>query len=197
MKELKEKIKVEIKRIFKEETEAGRLMNPLQDGIYIYNAIDNFVINSTNPNYKSVNGIIYSKDGTRVIAAPTRNHVLEDGKKVLRFEESAITIENIFYIGGDFELTYNGIYVNGKPDIIEIGANIASIHENVITNLNTMVDEHGLIIKIDSNNEYYELVNGKIKAKNSTIQVSGAPNTDNNDEPQFNYDFDLDILEWQ
>lgn len=44
--------------------------NSLSVALYGYTNVDTYTVNETNPNYKSVNGLIYSKDGEHLIAVP-------------------------------------------------------------------------------------------------------------------------------
>lgn len=145
-------------------------MNPLMGAIYVYTSIENFVVKDTNTKYDDIDGVIYSLDHTRVVAVPLRNWKMEGTNKVLEFVDDCTTIENIFSHKGSYSL-YNGT-INGRPNIVRIGANITSIDEKFIADLNALVNTYGasagtakFTIEIDINNQYYQLVNNKIVAK--------------------------------
>ena len=99
-----------------------------------------------NPNFKSINGVVYSKDGTEVIAVPT---AYSKGQ-VLTFADSCTTINAIpfFYALGS-EPTYNGIKVGKGPTGILIGANVKTISDEALEAINSYS------WTITSNSPYY------------------------------------------
>lgn len=44
----------------------------LNIAIYCYTGVKSYAVKDTNPNYKSVDGVLYTKDGTTLVAVPTR-----------------------------------------------------------------------------------------------------------------------------
>ena len=108
-------------------------MNNISNALYHYAAVDNIIIKSDNPNFKSINGVVYSKDGTELIAVPTAYAKGE----VLRFADSCTKINNIPFFYSASEPTYNGIKVGKLPSGIEIGANIKEISAEALEAINS------------------------------------------------------------
>ena len=121
-------------------------MNNISNALYHYSAVDNIIIKSDNPNFKSINGVVYSKDGTEVIAVPT---AYSKGQ-VLTFADSCTTINAIpfFYALGS-EPTYNGNKVGKGPTGILIGANVKTISDEALEAINSYS------WTITSNSPYY------------------------------------------
>ncbi len=44
----------------------------LNIAIYCYTGINRYAVKDSNPNYKSIDGVLYTKDGTTIVAVPTR-----------------------------------------------------------------------------------------------------------------------------
>lgn len=74
-------------------------VNELENALY-FAGVENFLVKEDNPNYISIDGIIYSKDGTTLIAMPNLKH----GN--INIPEGVTTIRNDFF--SEFTYTLNG-----------------------------------------------------------------------------------------
>jgi len=137
-------------------------LNTIDAGLYVYNSISAYEVNNDNPNFKVVDGILYSKDGTRLISVPTRKW---DSNGVLYFSEDLTTID-IILNAMETTITYNGHNVGGCPSIIVLGANVTNISENafyeitsnslkIFTELTTRPTGWAADLGINENRIYY------------------------------------------
>ena len=136
-------------------------INSLSGGIYVYTSISAFEVNDDNPNFKAVDGILYSKDGTKVVAIPTRKW---DSNKVLYFSDDMTTIDTTL-VGVNATNTYNGHEVGGCPSIIVLSENVTNIVENgfyelsgstkIFTELTTRPEGWATNLGINENRIYY------------------------------------------
>ena len=101
-------------------------LNSIDAAVYVFNSIFAYEVNGDNPNFKVVDGILYSKDGTKLISVPTRKW---DSNGVLYFSEDLTTID-IILNALDTTIVYNGHEVGGCPSMIVLGAGVTNIGEN-------------------------------------------------------------------
>ena len=96
-------------------------INNMSVAFYNYVSINEIVIKSDNPNYKSVDGVVYSKDGKELFFVPTAKARGE----VLTLSGTCETITTIpFYYKDTSTLSHNGITLGARPSEIVIGANV-------------------------------------------------------------------------
>lgn len=108
-------------------------LSSIDGGLYVFNSISAFEVNEDNPNFKVVDGILYSKDGTKLISVPTRKW---DANRMLYFSEDMTTIDTILN-AVNTTYTYNGREVGGCPSIIVLSANVTNVRENAFLELPT------------------------------------------------------------
>ena len=151
--------------------------NSLTVAVYAWTSISEYEVKNTNPNYMSWGGCIYSKDGTELIAVPTRYN----GALVIRSGCTKIGVQ-AFWESDDssnsgWEYTYpygdaRGLHITS----ISIPASVTEITDNQLAVLNAMVDgyptddghlgENKVTISINPNNgKYYINAQGKIVKK--------------------------------
>ena len=126
--------------------------NSLFLGIYYRTSISKYVVNDTNPNYTSVDGCIYSKNGSELIAVPWQYN------GALSIKEGTTTIgQEAFSTQGaaSSETT--------KLTSVHIPASVTTIESAQITALNKLVGR--ITITIDEANPNYMVSGGKIVAK--------------------------------
>ncbi len=126
--------------------------NTLAVAMYHYNSLQTVLVKPTNPNYKSVNGIIYSANGTRLWYVPpkrTGEITVEGGCTELMSGCCWMEVNN--YSG---EL-YTSIYIPNT---------VSRINANTISDLNRKVN-NGFTINLDSENESFVIRNGKIEKR--------------------------------
>jgi hypothetical protein len=111
--------------------------NTLSIAIYVYSGVQNIEVKSTNENYKSEDGILYSKDGSSLWYIPPKHTgIINVSDNTSRIEKGAVFIANKANIGWDS---------------VNIPACVSYISENSIEYLN----EIGAYVNIDSANTYY------------------------------------------
>jgi len=126
--------------------------NSLFLGVYYRTSISKYVVNDTNPNYTSVDGCIYSKDGSELIAVPWQYN------GALSIKEGTTTIgQEAFSTQGaaSSETT--------KLTSVHIPASVTTIQSAQLTALNKLVGR--ITITIDDANPNYTISGGKIVAK--------------------------------
>ncbi len=130
------------------ENVANRTGNNLSVALYIYNNCQNVLVNNTNPNYKSQDGIVYSKDGKTLWYVPT----MHEGDIVI--EDGCTTIKN-----GAFYCSSSTNYL--KWTSINIPASVTEIEEYSLN----FINNSGVTVTVDANNEVYTVSNNKIVKK--------------------------------
>lgn len=115
--------------------------------MYVYNSCESVLVKDTNPNYKSVDGAVYSKDGTTLWYVPTMNVSVNiaDGCKEIK--------------NGAFYCSSSKAYT--KWGTVTIPASVTEIGENSLVYLN----KSGATIVVDEENPVYTVSNGKIVKK--------------------------------
>ena len=112
----------------------------LTSALYNYNAINNIVTKDTNPNYKSIDGVLYTKDLKELVfisSGRTSEVIIPDGVEKIR--DGAVYWNQIYYI---------------RVPKLYIPASVSSISDQTISTIN-----NGFITKIEvsDNNESFTL----------------------------------------
>ena len=126
--------------------------NTLAVAMYHYNSLQNVLVKPTNPNYKSVGGIIYSDDGTKLWYVPpkrTGEITVESGCTELMSGCCWMEVNN-----------YNG----ERYTSIYIPNTVSQINANTLADLNRKIN-NGFTIRLDSENESFVIRNGKIEKR--------------------------------
>lgn len=115
-------------------------------GIYKYTGIRNVEVKEDNPNYKSVDGILYSKDGTTLWYVP----VLKDGDVFI--QEGVISIKSgALYTGWD------RIYL----DSITIPASVTNIEDTELAEL-AIFKKNGITVIFEEGSPYQYDASGNV-----------------------------------
>ncbi len=114
---------------------------------YAYSAVEEFALTADNTNYSVIDGLVYSADGTQLLAIP--NHKALNGK--LTFANSC---KEVNVIACYYEAT-------NTPSEIEIGANITKLAENFVKYLNSEV-EGKFSWTLTSKSSAYTVTNNKL-----------------------------------
>ena len=115
--------------------------------MYIYNNCAEVLTKETNPNYKSIDGIVYSKDGRELWYVPTMHGAVT-------VADGCTTIKNgAFFCSGSATYT--------KWGTVTIPASVTVIEENALKHLNGS----GATLVVDSENKVYTVSNGKVVKK--------------------------------
>lgn len=123
--------------------------NTLAVAMYHYNSLQAVEVTPSNPNYISVNGILYSKDKMKLWYVPPKisgGIVIEEGCTEMMSGSCWMEVNN--YSG---EL-YTSIY---------IPKTVSKIHDNTLNDLNRKTD-NGFTISLDSENSSFAIQGGKI-----------------------------------
>ena len=128
-----------------------QLANNLAVAFYHYNSIKNVWVKETNPNYISIDGVVYSKDMKDLWYVPSKNTtgkiIVADGVENIRkgafyIENTALTCES-----------YNGVHIPSSVKNIN-SCSLSSINRRPLAD-----------ITVDENNLYYMVNNGKLVKK--------------------------------
>ena len=120
--------------------------NNLSVAIYRYTSINEIAVKNSNPRYKTIDGCLYSKDGSTLWYIPT------DKEGTVNIAEGTTTIKGGAFTFGDDNSLYS----------VHIPASVTEISEQSIESLNTMVSRDK--VTIDSNC-IYTISNGKVVKK--------------------------------
>ena len=124
----------------------GNAGNNLSIAIYRYTSINEIAVKNSNPRYKTIDGCLYSKDGSTLWYIPT------DKEGTVNIAEGTTTIKGGAFTFGDDNSLYS----------VHIPASVTEISEQSIESLNTMVSRGK--VTIDSNC-IYTISNGKVVKK--------------------------------
>lgn len=134
--------------------------NGLNTGLYEFASVQNFLVKSDNTKYQSIDGVLYNKSGTELIAkAPAKYD-----KATWTIADSCTTITSIPFMHGSIHgeyATVGGVQVGGMPSKIVIGKNLTNIDDEVIFDINN----ESWTIEVDSANTVYTVTNGKLAKK--------------------------------
>lgn len=138
-------------------------------------------VDAQNPNYSSIDGVLYDKTATELIAYPPSKpgttFTIPSSVTVIRYYAFAsnnyLTIMNIpntvITIGGQ-------VFTNSQSLItVNIGTNASSIGYQVFSSIQTLVD-----INVDSSNTFYASISGVLYNKSITTLIAypiGKTNT--------------------
>ncbi len=122
--------------------------NSLALALYNYTGVEKVFVKETNPNYISINGILYTKDGKTFIYCPPKyseSVIISDGTEIIG--------KGAFYGAENAEkgVDYPWVY---------IPKTVVYIDENTLRWLNAVRSGK---ITIEEENEFYIIVNGKIE----------------------------------
>ena len=124
----------------------------LSIAIYCYTGITEYAVKDTNPNYASLNGIIYSKDMTQVVAIPSRYAqpiVIPEG--VTKWNYQASWTDDLY---PDTNGTVDGLMKNCAG--VSIPASLTDIAQDQVDKLNRIKGlRSDFEILVDENNPVY------------------------------------------
>lgn len=139
--------------------------NNLSAMIYVFTGITKVTCNETNPNYKSINGAVYSKDGKTLYFASVLYNEGESG--VLTIADGVTTIFAGAIANDANRLNNNADdrnpegYIKNRCNKIIIPASVTSIADITLTNINAQ----DWTIEVDSGNTSYKVnESGKLEA---------------------------------
>lgn len=141
-------------------------LNSLANALYKFSGVKEVVVKDTNPNYITIDGALYSKDGTVCWYIPNYD-------RTINIADSCTTIESCFYFPTEVLLDGNEFQINIPASVTNIVsyADEANPNEHSIYYMNCMVqqDEYwDCTITVDANNPAYEVdESGCIVAKTS------------------------------
>lgn len=146
----------------------GDWANNLSAMIYVFTGITKVTCNETNPNYKSINGAVYSKDGKTLYFASVLYNEGESG--VLTIADGVTTIFAGAIANDTNRLNNNADnrnpdgYIKNRVTKIIIPASVTNIADITFTNINAQ----DWTIEVDSENTAYK-VNESGKLEKITI----------------------------
>jgi len=141
-------------------------LNSLANALYKFSGVKEIVVKDTNPNYTTIDGTLYSKDGTVCWYIPNFD-------REINIAEGCTTLESCFFFPTEQLLDGNIYNINIPASVTNITNYTDSTYpdEHTIYYMNSMVqqDEYwDCTVTIDANNPSYEVdENGCIVAKTS------------------------------
>ncbi len=114
--------------------------------MYVYNACERVLIKDTNENYKSADGVVYSKDGKVLWYVPVK-------RSSVAIEEGCTTVKS-----GAFYCRSGSV----SWESVTIPASVTNIEQNALD----MLNNSGVSVTVDSENSVYTVnSNGKVVKK--------------------------------
>lgn len=140
----------------KERWSYNNIGNQLSVACYVYNNINNYNVRETNKHYLSIDGVLYTKDKTTLIAIPNQyTGLLNIPEGTTKWEYEALWTEIDYF---------KDIAMN-KITKIHIPSTMSDIDKYQIEAINKLHDFYNTEIIIDSNNPTYTVSNGHIMNK--------------------------------
>lgn len=125
--------------------------NDLSNACYGYSGVAAYVAKETNPRYSSVDGVLYTKDGTELVAVPMQYAgVLKIPEGVEYWQEDAVCTDVDYF---------DGIAMD-KITEIQIPSTIEGISEDQIETINRLADRYGTKIVVSDGNPWFTVENG-------------------------------------
>lgn len=120
--------------------------NPLSVACYVYSNVSEYHTKSTNPNYISIEGILYTKDKKHVVAVPNKySGDINIPEGVIAWNKEALWT--------DAEDHKDIAFLNISS--IQLPSSIIDIDEEQIQTINFLVNYYGTQLHINSNNPVY------------------------------------------
>lgn len=134
--------------------------NSLSAALYSYSGIEKYEVKETNPNYVSVNGVLYTKDMKTLVCVP------QNYRGELIIPEG---VESIFE--GAFTMDSTGNYYPKYPYMTKlyIPSTVVSFNKNRYNAsfFNKLITRYSTEIVIAEGNQYLMMVDGKVQDKQS------------------------------
>lgn len=138
--------------------------NQLSDALYAYTGVASILVKDDNTYYKSIDGCLYSKDGTTLYSVPPKYEgdlIIADGTTTIA--------SGSFYPYSTF--TYS---VHTKVTSLYIPASVKSISSYPLTWINKLPSS--CTITVSEDNPYWQVNDsGKVEQKTSTASVLSMP----------------------
>lgn len=127
--------------------------NQLSVACYGYTTVNQYVAKDDNPNYTSIDGILYNKKQTTLVAIPNQyTGVLSIPDGITKWEYEALWTEVDYFKNMAFH----------KITQIQIPASMTDIDEEQIDTINKIHDYYGTEILINNDNTCYKIENGHL-----------------------------------
>lgn len=122
--------------------------NDLSRAIYVYCPVRKYETKETNEKYQSIDGVLYSADGTQLVAVPNKyNRALQIPKGVEVWNDQAVWTDL-----DEFE----GMIYNEIPSI-SIPASLSEIEGKQMETINYMVSNYGTEIFLAEGNQAFQI----------------------------------------
>lgn len=120
--------------------------NDLSVACYVYSGVEEYQTKSTNPRYRSVNGVLYTKNKKNLMAIPNQyKGVLDIPKGVITWNEEALWTEVD---------TFKNLAFCHITEI-RIPATLRNIDKEQLESVNQMVDLYGTKVVVHPENKYF------------------------------------------
>ena len=136
--------------------------NILSRSIYVYCPVSKYLTKDTNTKYKSIDGVLYTKDGLRLIAVPNKYEgELNIPEGVTKWQKEAIWSEVSYFK----EYGENG-QIYSKISKISIPSTLVNIEEVQISTINEIAETYGTKIEVaEGNPKFYIDDSGILKIR--------------------------------
>lgn len=130
--------------------------NPLSVACYVYADVRKYQAKETNPNYQSIDGILYSKDGKTIVAIPNKYQgVINIPEGVTTWQKEALWTD----INDFVDLAFCEI------SEIHIPKSLCSIEEGQITAINRIAELYGTRIVVAEDNPAYTATENRLACR--------------------------------
>jgi hypothetical protein len=121
--------------------------NDLSRACYIYGNVRAYQVRETNPNYVSIDGVLYTKDQESIVAIPNEYQgdlIIPEG--VRSWQDEALW--SVVYTNADY---FDGTLLD-KVTSVSIPSTMEEIPDLQLSSLNYLVDRYGLQISVSAEN---------------------------------------------
>lgn len=143
---------------------AGNKGSNLNIGIYRYTSTYKYAVNDDNPNYTAVDGVLYNKDKTELMAVPTHYQGWERTPGSDARDDALIIPEGVTTIHKD--ALYADCWENiSELKSISIPATLTTIPDDQFTVINNLAGTERVTITVADGNTSFEVVNNRLVRK--------------------------------
>jgi hypothetical protein len=121
--------------------------NDLSRACYIYGNVRAYQVRETNPNYVSIDGVLYTKDQESIVAIPNEYQgdlIIPEGVRFWQDE----ALWSVVYTNADY---FDGTLLD-KVTSVSIPSTMEEIPDLQLSSLNYLVDRYGLQISVSAEN---------------------------------------------
>lgn len=149
----------------------GKQVTNIQENAFYYCInLTSFVVDDENPKYSSSNGLLLSKDGTRVILGVNGDVIIPDDVKVIGWEsfKGCVGLRSVAILG---RTQVEGYAFDGCKQLVRItiGEHVTSLSPGAFNDCGSIME-----FSVNENNAQYSSINGLLLSKGGENLICGV-----------------------